>query len=294
MAPQPSFYFRFIEGEDGRLIGFTFGADFTSEHEQGIRELQDLFAVNPPPKQGFFDKLFRRPPSPPRYGIAARQSTRFPEDRIAFFKDVHETEGVSYFLAVDAARYGMTFYRPEAMRYYAHFRPGNDIACAWDSSAAVIRVREAHAEKLREMLDAMRRCDFALGNRVPGMPGRAGGLCFYIVSRVPEQYKEAWERSERERAEEQARLAAWWDKNASDVIPALRAAKLNWYALGGDPGTERCPRPRRFSQNDDGIIRVWLNPVDQYRYNSGWFSADDLRAWARGEGPVMKKTKAGA
>jgi hypothetical protein len=37
----------------------------------------------------------------------------------------------------------------------------------------------------------------------------------------------------------------------------------------------------------DGGIRFWLNPNDQDIYRSGWFSIDELIAWAHDTGPVM-------
>ena len=37
----------------------------------------------------------------------------------------------------------------------------------------------------------------------------------------------------------------------------------------------------------DGEIRFWLNPTDQENYRSGWFSIDDLIAWAHDTGPIV-------
>jgi hypothetical protein len=37
----------------------------------------------------------------------------------------------------------------------------------------------------------------------------------------------------------------------------------------------------------EGEIRFWLNPNDQANYQSGWFSIDDLIAWAHNSGPVV-------
>lgn len=37
----------------------------------------------------------------------------------------------------------------------------------------------------------------------------------------------------------------------------------------------------------DGGIRFWLNPNAQDIYRSGWFSIDDLIAWAHDDGPIM-------
>ena len=37
----------------------------------------------------------------------------------------------------------------------------------------------------------------------------------------------------------------------------------------------------------DGEIRFWLNPNEQDIYRTGWFTIDDLIAWASESGPVM-------
>jgi len=39
----------------------------------------------------------------------------------------------------------------------------------------------------------------------------------------------------------------------------------------------------------DGEIRFWLNPKDQDLYHTGWFSIDDLIAWARDAGSIMQE-----
>lgn len=37
----------------------------------------------------------------------------------------------------------------------------------------------------------------------------------------------------------------------------------------------------------DGGIRFWLNPIDQDRYASGWYTIDDLIRWSHNRGPVI-------
>jgi hypothetical protein len=39
----------------------------------------------------------------------------------------------------------------------------------------------------------------------------------------------------------------------------------------------------------DGAIRFWLNPRDQDSYRSGWFTIDELIAWAHNDGPVLNE-----
>ena len=59
----------------------------------------------------------------------------------------------------------------------------------------------------------------------------------------------------------------------------LRANQCQWHSLQFDHVIE----------DEDGNLRVWLNPEEQDRNNFGWFTAEDLRAWSRGEGPVVIK-----
>jgi hypothetical protein len=37
----------------------------------------------------------------------------------------------------------------------------------------------------------------------------------------------------------------------------------------------------------DGQIRFWLNPTDQVRYQTGWYTIDELMLWSRERGPVL-------
>jgi hypothetical protein len=39
----------------------------------------------------------------------------------------------------------------------------------------------------------------------------------------------------------------------------------------------------------DGAIRFWLNPKDQELYRAGWFTIDELIAWAYNDGPIMQQ-----
>lgn len=61
----------------------------------------------------------------------------------------------------------------------------------------------------------------------------------------------------------------------SGVEQVLRAAGKTYYALA----------PRL---TPDGELEFWLNPTDQSKNRSGWFSVDELKAWAQGAGPVLK------
>ena len=59
-----------------------------------------------------------------------------------------------------------------------------------------------------------------------------------------------------------------------EVKATLRDQQKDWHSL------ERW-------QWMEGEIRFWLNPVEQDMYKTGWFSIDDLIAWAHNHGPVL-------
>ena len=40
--------------------------------------------------------------------------------------------------------------------------------------------------------------------------------------------------------------------------------------------------------DDTGNLRFFLNPREQNRYNHGWFSLEELKAWAGDTGPIIK------
>jgi hypothetical protein len=37
----------------------------------------------------------------------------------------------------------------------------------------------------------------------------------------------------------------------------------------------------------DGQIRFWLNPIDQTRYRTGWYTVEELILWSQERGPVL-------
>ena len=41
--------------------------------------------------------------------------------------------------------------------------------------------------------------------------------------------------------------------------------------------------------DENGNLRFWLNPKEQSIYSMGWYSLEDLIAWANETGPVIKR-----
>lgn len=70
---------------------------------------------------------------------------------------------------------------------------------------------------------------------------------------------------------------------ATGIEQRLKAAKRGWYALSPGWVDERKQE-----------VHFFLNPMEQPRYNHGWFTVAELDAWAAGHGPVMKSDQVGA
>ena len=60
------------------------------------------------------------------------------------------------------------------------------------------------------------------------------------------------------------------------IVETLKKANKEYYAL----------EPRFF----DGVLKFWLNPKEQSKYNYGWFTVDELLLWTKNEGPIMMST----
>lgn len=63
----------------------------------------------------------------------------------------------------------------------------------------------------------------------------------------------------------------------SGVMRRLRLAGMRYYAL--EPA---------WTDSTQAQLRFWLNPEDQATCKPGWYTAEDLILWTRGEGPVVK------
>jgi len=71
------------------------------------------------------------------------------------------------------------------------------------------------------------------------------------------------------------------------ALPELLRLLEEVKATLGDQGKEWHSLERW--QYMDGEIRFWLNPRDHELYNTGWFSIDDLVAWAGNTGPILNE-----
>jgi len=270
MFPQPGMSNEFIQ-QGKHLVGFAFGGDATTEHEVGTKPLHEAFGTRlhelgkPQPWLSVFKPAVS-------YGIAARTATKVP----SVYRG--EQDDLSY-LVVSA-----TPLNPCVLPAYIKavwVRDGEKVGSAWTDEAFVIVGRGGGVkDRLDQIHAAILANKVALGNSRPNLT-KIGGFCVYLTEHFPAVEAAKWAAAEKADIEEKQAIRKEWDAKNKDLIPTLKAAGRDWYYLGA------AIPDGKIARMDDGTLRTWLNPAHQDEWNCGWFTADELRAWAKGEGPVM-------
>lgn len=147
----------------------------------------------------------------------------------------------------------------------------NDLAAGWDETSFMVGSSDREQQdKLRKIYEAIQALDAViwLGG---GGPFANAGLCIGIASVIPEDIRDIWQKAD----EKRQRVYEHEQEYLEPVKKLLKAAGREWFALSAkDCG--------------DGI-KYWLNPCNQDRNNFGYFTLEELRSWAKGEGPIPKR-----
>lgn len=253
-----------------RLQGVCLGFDFTAEHEFGIAGLLRSFGVAQKPAPGIPGRTATKAPS-----IILRETLNL--EAPGGIEGGRPAKGKGRAAMVPAAVLAVPQYvipdpsnSPLVRRYHLHLYGKHNLAASWDEGGFALLARGAQdVALLDEFAAAVSAADIVIAPP-SGSGFMRGGLSLVIRSRLPQKVIE--DVLEMDLREERLRKAF----AATGIERELRAAGLNWYAL--------CPKWEGPGEDE---IRVWLNPAEQRRYRHGWYSIQDLRLWARGEGPVV-------
>lgn len=247
---------------DGEVIGVSFGADATTEHEVGIEPIMEAFGRREYAPASFTQSILRKP-GQRLYGIDRRRIHRCPE--LLFEDDGHDA------ILTYGFRGHLDGLRGGTLRFSGIIEDKKNMVCAWSNCAFGIRARgdmRPHVLLLKKLLEEKRAAVMLTAQWL------CHGFTILDADKFPADINEKWVGQERA-AEE--RLAQW---KTSGIEQMLRKAGKQWFSLGS-----------RVIQDDSGVLRTWLNPYDQGREIAGWYTFDELRAWARNEGPVLKENR---
>jgi hypothetical protein len=236
--------------DEGVFIGINLGADFCAEHEQGIAGIRSTLGIPT-------DTML-----PENQGIKGRTITKF--NPASFFFEKGKTHSC---LTFDQ------FGTPRGWKGRELDPKTSVLSTAWSEGDFGIVVENTHAEYLKDLFEAFKRLDVAIGLGMGG-PFQNGGLNIIIASRFPKETNEIVKAADEDHR--QMLLAA----KATGIEDELKKAGIGYFALS----------PRWKDETKKEIV-FWLNPREQRENNYGWFSVADLKLWIKGKGPIPKKSK---
>ncbi len=248
------------------MWGICLGADYAAEHEYGIRYLLQKVNIDP-------DGIC----------VIGRSMT----SPIS----LHKTKGSNtkaYYLEDDGKpvkkKMSGTVLGTRDMKYSdvinraPLYQLSSELSGAWSQSDFVAVAWSDDAKIILDDLDKA----FLSGNITIWLGGGGdnpfsrNNLIIAITDRIPAEGAEQINETDLERQKLQdAAKQTGIEEYLIAAFDGKSWFKKPWYAL----------TPR---WSEDNTVVFYLNPTSQDKYNSGWFSVDELKQWAEGEGPVVK------
>ena len=244
---------KFLFNTDNEFFGIDLGYDYCAEHEWGIRRLQQGFGCYMDDRD--FGKM----------GIDRYKAERVPIQVCSF---TCQRDKVQY--------YGLYVSSSPALRFnivdYKHripYSPLEEVSTAWDDRDFIITTKKENKAKIDALEKAILNKDVVVFVNGSTNPFGRGGLRVLIYSKIP---KELFELADKQSKE----YKYLYDRvSRSGIEKYLAEHGKKYYAL--------IPRI-----NDNDELEFFLNPEEQDKYDSGWFSIQELKDWCKGKGPIVK------
>ena len=131
----------------------------------------------------------------------------------------------------------------------------------------------ARVGALAEIHQALLKGQLTVSTGQSANPFGRGGLHLIIAARLPETFKQSV--LDTDTAHQALRIAL----AETGIEAAIAKAGKGFYALS----------PRFWQDGEKKVLKCFLNPREQSKYNSGWFTIEELQDWLLEKGPVIKK-----
>jgi hypothetical protein len=246
-----------ITDSNGQIIGVNLGYDYCAEHEWGINSLYRSFGMK------LEDEL----------GYESRKNTVVPEKLFHISK---KGSAVLIFHPYFSSPKDLEHVIKREL-YLSDGPEGKKMVGAWDESSFGLHVPLAQREIPKMLYDA-----FQANNGVIMLSGKKNpfannGLLLLDYAQIPEDIKVQARADDKAGREQQAMFRKM--EQESGVFELLKNSGKRFYYLG----------IRRLDEK--GQPSWWLNPSEQHKYESGWYTTEQLKLWAEDKGPVVEKRK---
>jgi len=272
---------------EGELVGLQMGADFTSEHEWGIKSLSmDLGIIDIYKAER--TKVF----GAERYRVkdirdclwfyrtkTTNESVLLYDCGIHFgswLKDQEEKLPGSLNKIVD--RYNISIFKP-----FRDEKPGT-IATAWDGNSFGIHVKgKKESDYLEKIKQALLDNNAIVYLGEPPLPAFSNSsLNIMILSEIPQEGLDHMKDCDK------TTYNLKKDAEKTGIAKKLDKAGKKYFALRPRRGLLKSRVSHGEVPPSKYNIMFCLNPMDQHINNSGWFTVEELQQWIKNEGPVVK------
>jgi hypothetical protein len=262
---------------DGNVIGIALGADFTAEHEWGIKDMLNQFNCD---SISLKDKVYKAKKTFLLGNLrVANISTGIRTNKDSSKLKIHKEKGRVY-LYMDTNHYlGSEKSLAQYFDWYMYDRD-TDIQGAWCDSDFVARTTNKEIVNVFEDLVAAEAENDLFIGMFPEL--MRNGLLIVRASSIPEESKESIIQKQKNEIECYSRM---FD---SGIEKILEKAGKKFFALSPSITSEKGMKTAYDEYPPDTLI-FWLNPYDQQKYSHGYYTVEDLKDWAQDKGAVIER-----
>ena len=251
-----------IKNSKDEFVGVNLGADYCAEHEWGISRMCSRLGIANNSITVGVDR--RRVTKGENIGggivtINKKKYFYIYSASIRYMKN-HETASVREIME----------YQSIGPEEYTMARTG--FVAGWDEMDFQLLLDTPYVEQGKELLEALNNNDAMIYTGKSSNPFGRGGLNIVILSRMDTDVLAEMKDSD----EDNNRLMKAAEETG--IYEILRKAHKRYFALS----------PRWKDQNKTEVV-FFLNPMEQSKYNFGWYGVRELKQWAKDKGPIVKK-----
>jgi hypothetical protein len=263
-----------IKDTNETFIGIAMGHAYCAEHEWGIKEIKNFLGIKrqlPALYEREMQSFFYRRKMWRNTGWTSKLITK---EVPLYTGKINDRAGNPWFYLYITSGYYNIYHRQDTIitRVHQAFHEGSnpDVSTAWDEKELCIWFKDEALllELSKAFLDKNIIITSIKDSKVFNMDS---GYAILIANKVPESFKDQIDEEDKKTVKLQKEA---WATGIYKKIP-----KEMYMALS--PAYDR----------DTGKLIFWLNPHEQSKYNSGWYTSEQLLEWLEGKGPIPFKNK---
>lgn len=280
---------------DDVVIGVVLGANYTAEHETGIRPLLGTLDIDDAGR--FLEGRSMRSGVTGRYRQIGYQKTN------TYYITNEETKKRSTKKVTEKAlALGSVGYSGnDAGTVKMHgdrYDLDTDMVGAWDSREfCLIAWTDKGKDIIKLISDGMESGDLSvwLGGGHNNPFDRAG-LVIARTSMIPEEQREQMRAGDQAQIDLEAAALATGITKKLDAVNHIDPDARGGMTFAQRPRGHHALSPRMISEEEKAERKTaynvifYLNPHNQPKYNYGWFTVEELEQWIEDKGPIVKTT----